>query len=90
MPKLDEKILKELTKIIEENNSYVKSFKTALEFAKDDSEISLVLLADKKKIPVGEHPRRFNLPQGSEVAAIMPGEGDGELEVVVRDNDNKL
>ena len=90
MPKLDENILKELTQIIEENNNYIKSFKTALEFLKDDSELSLVLVADKSKIPVGEHSRRFNLPQGSEVAAIMPGEGEGELEVIIRDKDNKL
>ena len=73
MPKLDEKILKELTQIIEENNNYVKSFKTAIECVTDDSEVSLVLVADKSKIPVGEHSRRFNLPQGSEVAANARG-----------------
>ena len=90
MPKWNENILKTLTQIIEENNNYIKSFKTALELVKDSSELSLVLVADKNKIPVGEHSRRFNLPQGSEVAAIMPGEGEGELEVIVRDKDNKL
>ena len=90
MPKLSKEILRYLTKIIEENNSYIKSFKSALEYVSDDNELSLVLLADKKKIPAGDHSRRYNLPQGSEVAAIMPGEGEGELEVLVKDRENKL
>ena len=90
MPKLDAEILKKLTKIIEDNNSYIKSFKTALEYISGDDEMSLVLLADKKKIPHGDHKRRYSLPQGSEVAAIMPGEGEGELEVVVKSRDDRL
>ena len=69
-------------------NSYIKSFKAALEYVDDDSELSLVLVADKKKIPKGEHARKYSFPQGSEVAAIMPGEG--ELEVIVKDKENKL
>ena len=56
----------------------------------DDEELSILLIADKKKVPDGDHIRRYNLPQGSEVAAIMPGEGDGELEVVVKDKKKKL
>ena len=90
MPKLDKTILTKLTRIIEENNSYIKSFKAALEYVSGDNELSLVLLADKKKIPVGDHKRRYSLPQGSEVAAIMPGEGDGELEVIITDRENRL
>ena len=90
MPKLDKEILKKLTKIIEENNSYIKSFKSAMEYISDNNEVSLVLLADKKKIPVGEHSRRYNLPQGSEIAAIMPGQGEGELEVITKDRENRL
>ena len=90
MPKLNADILKKLTGIIEKNSSYIKSFKAALEYVDDDSELSLVLVADKKKIPKGEHARKYSLPQGSEVAAIMPGEGEGELEVIVKDKENKL
>ena len=90
MPKLDKVILEELTTIIEKHNPYIKSFKAALEYVDDNSELSLLLIADKKKIPKGEHSRRYNLPQGSEVAAIMPGEGEGELEVLVKDKENKL
>ena len=90
MPKLDEVILKKLSKIIEDHNCYIKSFKKALEYEDDNSKLSILLIADKKKVPAGEHSRRYNLPQGSEVAAIMPGEGDGELEVIVKDKKNKL
>ena len=81
MPRLDKTILNRLTKILEENNSYIQSFKTALEYVSDDSEVSLCLIADKKKVPKGEHSRRYSLPQGSGVAAILPGEGEGELEI---------
>merc|ERR1712203_249030 len=51
MPKLNKDIIRQLTEIIKENNSYIKSFKSALEYVSDNNEISLVLLADKKKIP---------------------------------------
>ena len=90
MPKLSSEILKELTDIVKETNCYVKSFKAAYELVESDSEVKIVLIADKNKIPAGEHSRRYNLPQGCEVAALMPGEGDGELEVIVRDNNNRL
>ena len=90
MPKLDSKILKELTQIIESTNNYVKSFKAVLEYEESEAEIYICLISDKKKIPAGEHVRKYNLPQGCEVAALMPGDGDGELEVVVRDKNNKL
>ena len=52
--------------------------------------MKIILIGDKSKVPSGQHPKRYNLPQGCEVAALMPGEGDGELEVVVRQKDNIL
>lgn len=90
MPRLDATILKMLTRVLEENNSYVRSFKTALEYVSLDSEVSLCIIADKAKVPKGQHSGRYSLPQGSEVAAILPGEGEGELEVIVKDKENKL
>ena len=90
MPELCPKILKQLTDVLEKTNSYIKSFKAAYEIANQDDKLKIVLIGDKAKIPAGPHPRRYNLPQGSEIAALMPGEGDGELEVVIRDTENKL
>ena len=90
MPRLCPNILKQLTDILQISNSYVKSFKAAYECVNEEDELKIILLGDKKKIPSGQHTRKYNLPQGSEVAALMPGEGDGELEVVVRDKENHL
>ena len=58
MPKLDEVILKKLSKIIEDHNCYIKFFKKALEYEDDNSELPILLIADKKKVPAGEHSRR--------------------------------
>ena len=91
MPKLSTVILKELTEEINKVNCYVKSFKAVHEYVSDDdTEMKIILIGDKKNIPSGQHSRKYNLPQGCEVAALMPGEGDGELEVVTRHKDNKL
>ena len=90
MPKLSEEILKELTDIIKETNCYVKSFKSAYELVNDETELKIFLVSDESKIPTGQHSGKYNLPQGCEVAALMPGEGDGELEVLVKDRDNRL
>ena len=91
MPKLSAEILKELTEEINKVNCYAKSFKAVHEFVSDeDDDVKIILIGDKRKVPSGQHPKRYNLPQGCEVAALMPGEGDGELEVVVRQKDDKL
>ena len=90
MPKLCSSILKDLTEIIQETNSYIQSFKAVHEYILDDEELKIILLADKSKIPSGQHSGRYSLPQGCEIAALMPGEGEGELEVVVRHKNNKL
>ena len=90
MPKLSKHILKKLTEIIKETTCSVKSFKAAYEMTHEETELKIFLISDKTKIPSGQHPGRYNLPDGCEVAALMPGDGDGELEVLVRDRDNKL
>ena len=90
MPKLSEDILKKLTSIIKETNCYVKSFKAAYEMTNEEGELKIFLISDKSKIPSGQHSGRYNLPDGCEVAALMPGDGDGELEVLIRDRDNHL
>ena len=90
MPKLSSPILKQLTDIIKDTNCYVKSFKAAHEMVESGEELKIVLISDKMKVPPGQHKGKYSLPQGCEVAALMPGEGDGELEVIVRNRDNKL
>ena len=64
-------------------NSYVKSFKTAVEVGVEQSDIKLVLHADKKP-PQGGHVRTYNLPASSEVAALLPGDATGNLDIILR------
>ena len=52
--------------------------------------MKIILIADKKNVPSGQHTKKYSLPQGCEVAALMPGDGDGELEVIARHKDNRL
>ena len=56
MPKLAPKILKYLTSILENSNSYVKSFKCAYECISKDKELRIIRIGDKKKVPEGKHP----------------------------------
>ena len=50
MQKLDPHILQELQSTLHSVNSYVKSFKTAIEVGVDQSDVKLVLHADKTNL----------------------------------------
>ena len=63
-----------LSRVIDENNRFIKSLKSALQSINDDSELSIVLVTDKIKFQKGSM-QKINLPHGSEVTAIMPGGG---------------
>lgn len=68
-------------------NSYVKSFKYALECL-PVQEYTVIINADKR--PSGEHVRLFNAPECNEVANIIIGEQHGKIGIVVkyRNDDN--
>ena len=70
---LDPHILQELQSTLHIVNSYVKSVKTAIEVGVEQSDVKLVLHADKKPHQ-GIHARSYNLPASSEVAALLPGD----------------
>ena len=80
---LDPHILQELQSTIHSVNSYVKSFKTSIEVGGEQSDVKLVLHADKKT-PQGSHARTYNLPISSEVAALLPGDATGNLDIILR------
>lgn len=86
---LDPEILQDLQKSLHEYNTYIKSFKAAIEIT-DVQNIDVVLHADKRMKPSDAHCRTYNLPMASEVAAIMPGTTAGNLDVVVRCRDGGL
>lgn len=83
MSNLDPTILEKLTGILTNTNTYIHSFKAAMELVKDQANVQLVLLSDKTKIPEGQHERTYNLPTGSEVAALLPEDKPGEYDVIV-------
>ncbi|GFR11179.1 ATP-dependent DNA helicase PIF1 [Trichonephila clavata] len=58
-----------LQDMLQRNNSYIKSFKSAIE--KLGPDFRIIIHADK--VPAGEYSRRFNEPTTSEVAVIMAG-----------------
>ena len=65
-------------------NNYVQSFQSAIEICREDSEVQIVLHADKKQ--QHGHARTYNLPATSEVSAILigSGNGSGNLDIILR------
>jgi hypothetical protein len=78
-------VVKLLEKSIKANNPFYKDFKSALEILPPDiiPEARLVLSADIKKKPTNEHSGRYNLPSGSEVAVLLPGDQAWHMDVVL-------
>ncbi|GFR95770.1 hypothetical protein ElyMa_006281000 [Elysia marginata] len=60
---------------------YIKSFKTAIEVSAEQSDVKIVLHAEKKT-PQNGHARSYNLPTSSEIAALLPGDSTGNLEII--------
>ena len=80
---LKPKIIKILQNMLHKNNPYVSSLKSALDVCSENANLRLVLHADAKLKPKEAHTRQFNLPQGSEVAVLLPGEQSGDLDVIL-------
>ena len=71
---LKKEVVESLQQMIKDNNPYVTSFKAVLDICEEDSSMKIVLVSDSKKKPKEGHPGCYNLPVGSELAALMPGE----------------
>ena len=86
---LDKTILLQLQKEMHEVNPYVKMFKQlSLDLIKEPS-IKMVIKSDNKI-----DRRVKNLPSISEIAAIIPGDGDSfdtcKRDIIIENKDNKL
>ena len=81
--KLKPKIINILQEMLHRYNPYVKSLKSALDICSDSSNLKLILHADAKLKPKEAHARTFNLPLGSEVAVLLPGDQSGDLHVIL-------
>ena len=80
---LKPEILEQLQSCLHRVNPYIKDIKVALEVVKDAPECRLILSNNVKLQPKEAHPRTYNLPTGSEVAVLLPGDQLGDLDVVL-------
>ena len=82
-------ILHQLQEMLHEVNSYIQSFRAAVEM-NTEQDVKVVLHGDKRLKPSAEHCRKYNLPMQSEVAALIPGETVSNLDVVVHTREGRL
>ncbi|GFR12144.1 ATP-dependent DNA helicase [Trichonephila clavata] len=75
-----------LQDMLHHNNSYIKSFKSAIE--KLGPDFRIIIHADR--VPTGEHSRRFNEPTTSEVAVIMAGDQHGKRDIILETRNNSI
>ncbi|GFS08741.1 ATP-dependent DNA helicase PIF1 [Elysia marginata] len=80
---LDPHILKDFQTTLHSVNTYIEFFKTAIEVSAEQSDVKIVLHAEKKT-PQNGHARSYNLPTSSEIAALLPGDSTGNLETILR------
>jgi len=74
-------ILQDLQHVLHEHNTYVRSFKQALDHKNEyTDDVRVVLHSDKT--PMGAHPRTYNAPTASEVAVIAT-KNVGERDIIV-------
>ncbi|CAF3947988.1 unnamed protein product [Rotaria magnacalcarata] len=80
-------IVMKLQQMLHQYNTYVHSFKTALERMPSD-EYNVIIKADKT--PVGEHARRFNEPLVNEVAIVIVGNEFDKRDIVLEKKNSQL
>ena len=88
--RLEDALITKLTHMLHECNSYVHTFLCMRDWAKSahnntPAASQMVIHADRR--PIHVHVRRYNGPEASEVAALIPRNEDGEIgrrNIVVR------
>eukprot|EP00106_Octopus_bimaculoides_P009294 XP_014776736.1 PREDICTED: uncharacterized protein LOC106873752 [Octopus bimaculoides] len=80
-------LILQLQEMLHETNSYVKSFKYALEIA---SGLNFNVVIDADKRPFGEHAGRYNQPSCNEVAIVLQGEPSNPRYIVLSCRDNSI
>ena len=77
---LDVGILTQLTARQHHVNPYVQTFQSLGEWAIIENSLKPYrMVIDANRRPVGDHVRRYNGPESSEVAAPIPGDENGEI-----------
>ena len=88
--KLKPDIIKKLQDMLKENNPYIKSLKSAIDICDENAELRIILHADARLKPKEAHTRSYNLPLGSEVSLLLPGENSGDLDVILQTKGDQL
>ncbi|CDF39898.1 ATP dependant DNA helicase PIF1 [Chondrus crispus] len=88
--RLEEALMTQLTHMLHECNPYVQTFLCMREWAQsphNNTPVAYQMVNHADRRPSYEHVRRYNGPEASEVAALIPGNEDGEIgrrDIVVR------
>ncbi|XP_059221065.1 uncharacterized protein LOC131995857 [Stomoxys calcitrans] len=86
---IDIDLIRSLQDMLHSHNSYIQSFKTAIESVPVDTpDYNVVIHANK--VPVGEHRGRYNAPSTSEVAVVIAGQQFDKRDIVLRSRDDNL
>ncbi|CAE1282209.1 unnamed protein product [Acanthosepion pharaonis] len=75
-----------LQQMLHEINSYVRSFKYALENSTSD----FIIVIDADKRPQGEHERRYNAPASNEISVIVSGDQHNRRDIVIESRGSGL
>ena len=78
-------LLRRLSTMLEQSNNLVKSFislRQLIESKNIPEDVKLVIHAHERNLP--GHARKYNLPEASEVAALIVSEKYGKLDIVLR------
>ena len=87
LPGVRDDIVKKLQQMVHEHNTYVKSFKLAID-RMPSNQYKVIIRADKT--PVGEHARRFNEPVTNEVAVVIAGDVCDKRDIVLEQQNGEL
>ena len=79
---LDWQTLFSLQELLHSKNHLIRSFKSAIEEAKNIDDVRLILRADK--IPIGENAGRYNLPQNNDVGVLLVGENAQSRDIIIK------
>jgi hypothetical protein len=86
---LEPDLLAALQTMLQNNNAYLISFKTAIEsLPVDTPDFKIIIRADR--CPAGEHPGRYNEPTVSEVAVLMVGDPSDRRDIILSSREQGL
>lgn len=87
---LNTELISQLQNMLHQVNSYVCSFKSALEALSQDGDYNYKIVINFDRRPTQEHPGRYNVPSTNEVAIVLVDQECHRRDIVIRSRDNRL